>query len=114
MERVAGPTIEIFKARELTNRLRAEDEIAEGTMILGVCDSWMNRNSSQAHLALEEAVDAPVGAQPGKGYAGFVLFVNPVLQYKVVNKYSTATIQLIRILVGSVILTTFYISLGAR
>lgn len=76
---------------------------------MGLCETWITEKTDPLCMALDESAKAPTATQCRIGYAGVAWIMNPLLQYRKMDKYATLTIQFITVKVGDIIMTVLYV-----
>lgn len=99
-----------FNVRRLRKRLQVVHPIAQKTMILGLCETWIRNEGDPLLMAVDKTTEAATQAKHTRGYGGVALIINPVLPYKMIEKRTSPTIQWITVRVVGLMLTVIYVS----
>lgn len=109
-----GLKLGIFNTRGLKAKLEVVDQMAHQFAVLGLCETWLREKDEEVLKSLDCSALAPPTLNLARGHGGVGIIINSLLQYDIVYKTSTQTIQCVTAKVNSVMITVLYISPQAR
>lgn len=68
----------VFNARWLAMRLQVVSQMAQGTMVMGICKIWARNKNDAVRNTLNEPVEGPERIEGSRGYGWVELVINPL------------------------------------
>lgn len=110
----SGMRIGLFNVRGLAKRLQTVDGLAGGTMIFGICETWIREKDDALVKALDVTAEPSGLKAEQRGYGGVAMIINPLLPYEMIDKIATATTQAVTVKINNMTCSTAYISPRAK
>lgn len=104
----ASIKVDIFKVTGLRKMLLDVDQICRGTVALSIRETWMKSEGDPASAKLDGIINAPVSHICVREYGGDGTVASALVIYELLDKYSSAAVQYITILIRMTSLTTMY------